>query len=328
MNVLVTGGAGYIGSVVTEELVTEGHQVVVYDSLARGHRKAIVEDAEFVCADMADHDALRLTFSTYEIEAVVHLAADSLVSESSENPPKYYRNNVMNGIVLLDAMRSAGVNQLVFSSTAAVYGEPEQQPITETTRRSPTNPYGRSKLIFEEAMRCYEQTSGLQFATLRYFNAAGASERFGEDHRPETHLIPIALQVAAGTREFVEVFGDDYPTADGSCVRDYIHVVDLARAHVLALNKLTERGSDRVYNLGCGGAGYSVKQVLETARQVTGKEIPARVGPRRPGDPAVLIASSDKIKRELGWSPQYQDLSFIIESAWRWMQKHPQGYDA
>ena len=327
MKVLVTGGAGYIGSVVSEQLVNESHEVVVYDSLSKGHQEAVVKGADFVCADLADYDALSLTFSTYQIEAVIHLAADSLVSESCENPAKYYRNNVMNGIVLLDAMRSAGVKQMVFSSTAAVYGEPEQQPITETTRRSPTNPYGRSKLIFEEAMRCYQQTSGLQFATLRYFNAAGASERFGEVHAPETHLIPIALQVAAGQREFVEVFGDDYPTPDATCVRDYVHVIDLARAHVLALRELGKT-SDQVYNLGCGGTGYSVKQVLETAQLVTGKEIPARIGPRRAGDPAVLIASSDKIKRELGWNPQYQDLNVIIESAWRWTQSHPHGYSS
>ncbi len=325
MNVLVTGGAGYIGSVVTEELVKAGHDVVVFDDLSKGHREAVVEGAEFVHADIADYDALGLTFSTYQIEAVIHLAADSLVGESSENPAKYYRNNVMNGIVLLDAMRSAGVKQMVFSSTAAVYGETEQQPITETTRRSPTNPYGRSKLIFEEAMRCYEQTSGLHFATLRYFNAAGASERFGEAHSPETHLIPIALQVAAGEREFVEVFGDDYPTPDGTCVRDYIHVMDLARAHVLALDGLNDAGG-RIYNLGCGGTGYSVSQVLETARQVTGKEIPARIGPRRVGDPATLVASSEKIKRELSWQPEFEDLRVIIESAWRWMQAHPEGY--
>ena len=331
MRVLVTGGAGYIGSVVTEELVKDGHDVVVYDSLYKGHREAVVEDAEFVQGDLADAGTLGETFSTHRIEAVIHMTADSLVGESCENPAKYYRNNVANGLVLLDAMREANVGRLVFSSTAATYGEPEKQPIEETAPNNPTNPYGQSKLAFEHAMRWYQEAYGLRFASLRYFNAAGASERCGEDHAHETHLIPIALQVAAGSRESVEVYGDDYPTPDGTCVRDYIHVMDLARAHVLALKVLDdgstrERTGGMVYNLGCGGDGYSVNQVLETARQVTGKEIPARVGPRRAGDPAVLIASSEKIKRELGWKPEFQDLRMIIDSAWRWMQTHPHGY--
>lgn len=324
MRVLVTGGAGYIGSVVTEELLNDGHVAVVYDSLYKGHRAAIVAGAAFVKADLSDADTLRQTLTEYKVEAVIHMAADSLVGESTLRPEKYYRNNVVNGLILLDAMRDAGVNRLVFSSTAATYGEPAVQPIDETAPNKPTNPYGESKLAFEHAMHWYAQAHGLRYTALRYFNAAGASEHCGEDHETETHLIPIALQVAAGKREFVEVFGADYPTADGTCVRDYIHVIDLARAHLLAL----EAGEDgeRIYNLGCGGSGYSVNQVLETARAVTGKEITARVGPRRAGDPAVLIASSDKIKRELGWKPQYQDLRVIIESAWRWMQSHPDGY--
>lgn len=324
MKVLVTGGAGYIGSVVTEELVKDAHEVVVYDSLEEGHRQAVVEGAKFVQADLADAEMLRETLSTHQIEAIIHLAAHSLVGESCENPAKYYRNNLVNGLVLLDAMRESGIRQLVFSSTAATYGEPERQPIEETAANNPTNPYGESKLAFEHAMRWYQEAYGLRFTSLRYFNAAGASEVCGEHHEPETHLIPIALQVAGGKREFVEVYGDDYPTADGTCVRDYIHVIDLARAHILALNAFD--GGGKSYNLGCGGDGYSVKQVLETARQVTGKEIPLRVGPRRAGDPAVLIASSEKIKRELGWNPEFQDLRVIIDSAWRWMQAHPHGY--
>ena len=325
MKVLVTGGAGYIGSVVTEELVKDGHEVVVYDSLYKGHREAVVAGAAFVQADLADAAALREALSANRIEAVVHMAADSLVGESCEDPAKYYRNNVINGLKLLDAMRETNVSRIVFSSTAATYGQPEKQPIEETASNQPTNPYGQSKLAFEQAMHWYTDAYDLRFASLRYFNAAGASENCGEDHEHETHIIPIALQAAAGTREFVEVYGDDYPTPDGTCVRDYIHVIDLARAHILALKSLEGDGGS-VYNLGCGGAGYSVNQVLETAREVTGKSIPARVAPRRAGDPAVLIASSEKIKRELGWQPEFQDLRVIIESAWRWLQAHPNGY--
>ena len=327
MKVLVTGGAGYIGSVVTEELVTAGHEPVVYDSLYKGHAAAVVAGAEFVHADLADGAALRQTLTERRVEAVIHMAADSLVGESCEQPDKYYRNNVGNGLALLDAMRDSGVNRLVFSSTAATYGEPAQQPILESAPNNPTNPYGETKLAFEHALRWYGSAYGLRSTSLRYFNAAGASEACGEDHRTETHLVPIALQAAAGLRDYVEVYGDDYPTPDGTCVRDYIHVIDLARAHLLALGSLAEPDAgSRVYNLGCGGSGYSVNQVLEMAREVTGKPIPVRVGPRRAGDPAVLIASSDKIKRELGWVPAFQDLRVIIESAWRWMLAHPQGY--
>jgi len=325
MRVLVTGGAGYIGSVVTEELLKDGHEPVVYDSLDKGHAGAIVAGASFVQADLADVATLRQTLADYLIDAVVHLAADSLVGESCEQPEKYYRNNVVNGLTLLEAMRDTGVTRLVFSSSAAVYGQPDSQPIEETAVTNPTNPYGESKLAFEHALRWYSQAHGLRYTTLRYFNAAGASERCGEAHAQETHLVPIALQAAAGTREHVEVYGDDYPTVDGTCVRDYVHVIDLARAHLLALQGQDE--GSRVYNLGCGGSGYSVNQVLETARAVTGKDIRALVSPRRAGDPAVLIASSEKIKRELGWEPEYQDLRVIIESSWRWMQSHPNGYE-
>jgi UDP-glucose 4-epimerase len=254
------------------------------------------------------------------------MAASSLVGESVQEPAKYYHNNVVAGLVLLDAMRDCGVSKIVFSSTAATYGEPESQPIYETTPTNPTNTYGETKLTFEHAMHWYERAYGLRYASLRYFNAAGATEKCGEDHDPETHIIPITLQAATGKRSHVEIYGDDYPTSDGTCIRDYIHVIDLARAHILALDVLSERSG--IYNLGCGGDGYSVREVIDTARRVTGKDIPVRMGPRRPGDPAVLIASSDKIKKELGWQPQFQDLGMIIESAWRWMQTHPNGYQS
>jgi UDP-glucose 4-epimerase len=324
MRVLVTGGAGYIGSVVTEQLINDGHSVVVYDNLVKGHRGAIVAGAEFVQGDLLEADKLSRTLKDNRIEAVIHMAASSLVGESCEAPAKYYHNNVVAGLVLLNAMHECGVKKIVFSSTAATYGEPEAQPIFETAPTNPTNPYGESKLAFERAMHWYEQAYALRYASLRYFNAAGASEKCGEDHDPESHIIPITLQAATGKRTHVEIYGDDYPTPDGTCVRDYIHVIDLARAHILALGLLAERSG--IYNLGCGGDGYSVRDVIETARRVTGKDIPVRMGARRPGDPAVLIASSDKIKSDLGWQPQYQDLGLIIESAWRWMLAHPDGY--
>jgi UDP-glucose 4-epimerase len=325
MRVLVTGGAGYIGSVVTEELVKDGHETIVYDSLYKGHRGAVVAGAQFVEADLMDGETLRRTFKEQRTEAVIHMAADSLVGESVQNPAKYYRNNVGAGLALLDAMRDCGVARLVFSSTAATYGEPAKQPIEESDPTNPTNPYGETKLTFEHALKWYEQAHALRYASLRYFNAAGATAHCGEWHDPETHLIPILLQAANGTRAQVEIYGDDYPTRDGTCVRDYIHVVDLARAHILALDILHERSA--IYNLGCGGDGYTVKEVIDVAREVTGREIPVRVGARRAGDPALLVASSAKIKRELGWSPQFQDLRLIIESAWRWLQAHPQGYE-
>jgi UDP-glucose 4-epimerase len=326
VKILVTGGAGYIGSVVAEELLKDGYEVVVYDNLAKGHREAVSPNAVLVQAELMDGTTLRETLSKHTIKAVVHMAADSLVGESYQNPAKYYRNNMVAGLELLDAMRDMGVKSLVFSSTAAVYGEPEKQPIEEDAPVNPTNPYGASKLAFEQAMRWYDEAYGLRYASLRYFNAAGASVRCGEWHDPETHLIPIALQVAAGGRAAVEIYGEDYPTRDGTCVRDYIHVIDLARAHVLAL-KVLDQGS-RIYNLGCGGNGYTVREVIDVTREVTGKEVPVRIGPRRAGDPAVLIASSEKLKRELGWTPEFQDLRVIIESAWRWLLVHPKGYTA
>ncbi|MEW6130869.1 MAG: UDP-glucose 4-epimerase GalE [Acidobacteriota bacterium] len=324
MRILVTGGAGYIGSVVTEELVKDGHDVVVYDSLYKGHRQAVVEGATFVHADLAERQTLCETLRANDVEAVIHMAADSLVGESVQNPAKYFRNNVTVGLALLDAMVECCVKKIVFSSTAATYGEPQKQPIEETDPTAPTNPYGESKLAFEKALHWYEKAYGIRYASLRYFNAAGATEHCGEHHDPETHLIPIILQAAQGTRAQVEIYGDDYPTRDGTCVRDYIHVVDLARAHILALNILGEHSA--IYNLGCGGDGYSVKEVIEVARRVTDKDFLVHVDHRRAGDPAVLIASPDKIKRELGWKPAFQDLRLIIESAWKWKQNHPAGY--
>jgi UDP-glucose 4-epimerase len=320
----VTGGAGYIGSVVVEELLRDGHVVVVYDSLYKGHRGAVAPGAAFVQGDLLDERRLRGALREHGVEAVVHMAADSLVRESVANPAKYYRNNVVAGLALLDAMRDCGVARLVFSSTAAVYGEPAKQPIEETDPTAPTNTYGDTKLAFERALGWYEGAYGLRYASLRYFNAAGATARNGEVHSPETHLIPLVLQAAAGRLPEVTVFGDDYPTRDGTCVRDYIHVVDLARAHVLALGILDERSA--IYNLGCGGEGYTVREVIDTARAVAGRDIPVRMGPRRAGDPAVLIASSDRIRAELGWRPAQQDLREIVASAWKWMQGHPEGY--
>ncbi|HEX8492843.1 MAG TPA: UDP-glucose 4-epimerase GalE [Pyrinomonadaceae bacterium] len=325
MRVMVTGGGGYIGSVVAEELVKDDHEVIVYDSLYKGHRAAIAPEAKFVEADLMDGERLRQTLEENRIEAVIHMAADSLVGESVGNPAKYYRNNMLAGLALLDAMREAEVRRIVFSSTAAVYGEPEKQPVEETDPTVPTNPYGETKLAFEHALRWYDEAYNLRYASLRYFNAAGATERCGESHDPETHLIPIILQVAAGKRAAVEIYGDDYPTRDGTCVRDYIHVVDLARAHIAALDVLND--GSRIYNLGCGGEGYTVREVIETARAVTGRDINVRTGARRPGDPALLVASSDRIRRELGWKPTMQDLRSIIESAWNWMQAHPNGYE-
>jgi UDP-glucose 4-epimerase len=318
MNILVTGGAGYIGSVVVEELIGDGHEVTVYDNLSKGHRESVMPGADFVQGELLDSETLTATFLQRQIEAVIHMAADSLVGESVEQPGKYYQNNVVAGLAMLEAMRKTGVKRLVFSSTAAVYGEPVKQPIEESDPTGPTNTYGDTKLVFERALHWYGRAYDFRSAALRYFNAAGATARCGEWHDPETHLIPIVLQVAAGTRSHVEIYGDDYPTPDGTCVRDYIHVIDLARAHILALNILTERSA--TYNLGCGGDGYSVKEVIDIARAVTGKDIPVKVGPRRPGDPAVLVASSERIRNELGWLPQFQDLRLIIESAWSLIQ--------
>jgi len=326
MNILVTGGAGYIGSVVVEECLRGGHNPVVYDNLVKGHRESVAAEAEFIEGDLLDGDLLKKVFRESEIEAVIHLAAYSLVGESVENPAKYYHNNVTAGLSLLDAMRECDIVKLVFSSTAAVYGEPEKQPVEESDRLAPTNPYGATKLAFENALRWYENAYGLHYASLRYFNAAGASEKCGELHEPETHLIPLVLQTAIGNRAHVEIYGEDYPTRDGTCIRDYIHVIDLARAHILALDILDKKSA--IYNLGCGGAGYTVREVIDAAREVTGLEIPFRVAARRAGDPAVLIAGSDKIKTELGWNPEFQDLRVIVDSAWQWLRNYLQNKQA
>lgn len=324
MTVMVTGGAGYIGSVVVEALLSRGQQVVVYDNLAKGHRDAVAPAATFVAGDIADAARLRETFGEYHVRAVVHMAAESLVGESVSDPAKYYRTNVQGGLTLLDAMRDSGVTQLVFSSTAAVYGEPQKQPIEETDTLAPTNPYGATKLAFEGALRWFAGAYGLRYASLRYFNAAGASRRCGEQHDPETHLIPLVLQAAAGLRPAITVFGNDYPTPDGTCVRDYIHVEDLAEAHVLALEAIAAgQIHSEVYNLGCGDRGYSVLDVIGAAERVTRRPVTMDMGARRPGDPAVLIASSEKIAQSLGWHPKQNDLETIVGSAWRWMQQQP-----
>jgi UDP-glucose 4-epimerase len=324
MNILVTGGAGYIGSIVAEELVKQGYTVVVYDSLYKGHRNAVVKGARFVQADLIDSKVLSRTLRENKIDGVIHMAADSLVGESVLNPGRYYSNNLTAGLMLLEEMRKCEVSRIVFSSTAAVYGEPGRQPIQENDPINPTNPYGETKQAFERALHWYNRAYGIRYASLRYFNAAGATDARGEDHEPETHLIPLVLQAAAGLRPYVEIYGDNYPTPDGTCIRDYIHVADLARAHILAFRAL-ERSA--VYNLGCGGAGYSVREVIDVAREITGRETVVRMGQRRAGDPAVLIASSEKITRELGWSPRQQSLHSIIDSAWRWMRSHPNGYE-
>lgn len=321
MKVLVTGGAGYIGSVVVEELSRDGHDVTVYDNLSKGHRASVTPGAEFIQADLFDSERLKTALRQRQIDAVIHMAAASLVGESVSHPAAYYQSNVVAGLSLLEAMREVGVGRLVFSSTAAVYGEPVRQPIQETDPTEPTNPYGETKLAFEQALKWYSQAYGLRYASLRYFNAAGATSRCGEWHSPETHLIPIVLQVAAGLRPSLEVYGEDYPTRDGTCVRDYIHVVDLARAHILAL----QISQSVIFNLGCG-EGFTVKEVINSAERVTGRSIAIKVTERREGDPAVLIASSEKIQRELGWAPQYNELEMIIASSWEWLKAHPSGY--
>lgn len=325
MKIMVVGGAGYIGSVTVERLLAAGHEVVVFDSLLKGHREAVPEGVPFVHGDMGNAADLEGVFTKHKIDAVMHFAALSLVGESVTQPAKYFHNNVSNGLVLLDTMLAHGIKKFVFSSTAAVYGEPAKQPIEEDDPHNPTNPYGESKLAFEKALKWYEKAYGLRFATLRYFNACGATEGCGEDHDPETHLIPLILQVAQGKRPHIGIFGEDYPTPDGTCVRDYVHVVDLADAHVKALSILDERSG--TFNLG-NGTGFSVKQVIEAARRVTGHAIPAQVQPRRAGDPAVLVASSARIRAELGWNPQYAEIDTIIADAWKWHQRHPEGYPA
>ena len=322
MKILVVGGGGYIGSVCAELLLDQGHGVTIFDNLSEGHRRALDPRAEFVEGDLVDRQSIEKTLAKQQPDAVMHFAANALVGESMQNPSKYFRNNVANGLNLVDAMISAGVAKIIFSSTCAIFGPPERVPIDETMPPRPINPYGESKLAFEKILRWYGEIHGLKFVSLRYFNAAGASAKFGEDHRVETHLIPNVLKVALGQKPNVEIFGTDYETPDGTCIRDYIHIVDLARAHILALNATR---SD-FYNLGTGG-GASVRDVIDSCRKITGRNIGIVEKPRRPGDPPRLIASSEKIKRELGWQPQFQSLDAIIESAWKWHQKFPRGYE-
>ena len=324
MRVLVTGGAGYIGSVVAEELLQAGHQVVIFDNLSRGHRQAVPKNAELVVGDLADRAALDHLLRSHELDAVMHFAALIEAGESMKAPETFFRNNTANALNLLEAMLAAGVKRFVFSSTAALYGNPDRTPIEEDDPLRPTNAYGESKLLVERMLAWFHQIHGL-----RYFNAAGAFRPDqGEAHQPETHLIPRILEVALGRAPHINIFGTDYPTPDGTCVRDYIHVSDLARAHLLALNALVKAPENSrllIYNLG-NGQGFSVRQVVEVARKVTGHPVPAIESPRRPGDPAVLIASSDKIRRELGWLPRFPDLETIVESAWQWHRTHPDGY--
>ena len=322
MKILVVGGAGYIGSVCAELLLDQGHGVTIFDNLSEGHRRALDPRAEFVEGDLVDRQLIEKTLAKQQPDAVMHFAANALVGESMQNPSKYFRNNIANGLNLLDAMISAGVEKIIFSSTCAIFGPPERVPIDETMTPRPINPYGESKLAFEKILRWYGEIHGLKFVSLRYFNAAGASAKFGEDHRVETHLIPNVLKVALGQKPTVEIFGTDYETPDGTCIRDYIHIVDLSRAHILALN--ATKGD--FYNLGTGG-GASVRDVIDSCRKITGHNIDIVEKPRRPGDPPRLIASSEKIKRELGWQPQFQSLDAIIESAWKWHQKFPRGYE-
>ena len=325
MRVLVTGGAGHIGSVVAEELLQAGHQVVVFDNLSHGHREAVPKNAELVGGDTADRACLDQLFRSRAIDAVMHFAALIEAGESMKAPEEFFRNNTSNALTLLEAMLAARVKRFVFSSTAALYGNPKRIPIEEDDPVLPTNAYGESKLLVERMLAWFHQIHGLRYASLRYFNAAGAYRPDqGEAHQPETHLIPRILQVALGRAEHANIFGTDYPTHDGTCVRDYIHVGDLARAHLLALQAL-ENSSPLIYNLG-SGQGFSVREVVEVARSVTGHPLPVIESPRRVGDPAVLIASSEKIRRDLGWQPRFPDLKSIVESAWQWHRTHPDGY--
>ncbi len=324
MRILVTGGAGYIGSIITEELLKRNHTVVVMDNLQQGHRQAVAQDAVFIEHDIRESACLLETLKKHRVEAVIHMAAETVIEYSMTDPKRYFGNNLVNSVGLLDAMVEAQVKKMVFSSTAAVYGEPIEVPIKETHSLNPINSYGESKLMFERILGWYRRAYGLNYVALRYFNAAGASASYGEDHRPETHLIPNVFKVALGLAKAVPLFGVDYGTRDGSCVRDYIHVIDLAQAHVLALENI-ERVGARSYNMG-NGTGFSVKEIIKAAEQITGKRIKIDQKPRRPGDPATLVADSSLIRKELGWTPALADLNKIIGSAWDWHRKHPAGY--
>ncbi len=321
MKILVVGGAGYIGSICTELLLDEGHEAIVFDNLGEGHRSAVDSRARFIQGDLAEREKIQATLSSTRPDAVMHFAASALVGESMRDPSKYFRNNISNGLNLLDAMVAAGVQRIVFSSTCAIFGMPERLPIDETAPVRPINPYGESKLAFEKILRWYDQIHGLKFVSLRYFNAAGATGNFGEDHRLETHLVPNVLKVALGQKPHVEIYGTDYETLDGTCIRDYIHILDLARAHILAL----DAAKSELYNLGTGG-GSSVRDVIAACRKITGRKVDTVERPRRAGDPPRLIASSEKIEKELGWRPEFQSLDTIIESAWKWHQRFPNGY--
>lgn len=328
MNILVTGGAGYIGSHVVEKLQKSGFTPIVYDNFSTGHAAAVPEDVQLVEGDIHDVRFAKHIMEQFEIDAVIHFAASSLVGESMVDPAKYYFNNVEGSLHLLEAMRGAGVDRIVFSSTAAVYGEPEQVPITEDSKLQPTNVYGRSKLMIEKMLADYDMAYDFRYVALRYFNAAGASPTrdIGEDHNPESHLIPLILKTAQGVRKQVAIFGTDYPTEDGTCIRDYIHVCDLARAHVLALQHLLKGGSSRVYNLGSEN-GFSVRQMIDCAKKVTAVDFTVVEEARRAGDPAVLIASSEKIRSELGWIPEHSSVEEVIGTAWKWHKGHPRGYE-
>ena len=321
MNILVTGGAGYIGSICVEQLLDAGHTVTIFDNLTEGHRRAIDLRAPLIEGDLQQRCDIEDALEKVRPEAVMHFAANALVGESMENPSKYFRNNVYGGLNLLDAMMAVGCKRFVFSSTCATFGPPDRVPIDETLPQRPINPYGESKLMFEKILHWYDGIHGLKFVALRYFNAAGASERFGEDHRIETHLIPNILKVALGQKDHVEIYGTDYETPDGTCIRDYIHILDLAHAHMLALGVK----ESAFYNLGTGG-GTSVREVIAACERVTGKPVKVVEKPRRAGDPARLIAGSDKIKRELGWTPKFQSIDRIVESAWSWHVRNPGGY--
>ncbi|MCD9025991.1 UDP-glucose 4-epimerase GalE [Cohnella silvisoli] len=327
MVVLVTGGAGYIGSHAVAALLEKGEQVVIIDNLYQGHKDAVL-GGKLYEGDLRDADFVAKVFQENDIDGVIHFAANSLVGESMKDPGKYYHNNVYGTLCLLEQMQKAGVPRIVFSSTAATYGEPERVPIDEYDRTLPTNAYGETKLAMEKMIRWFDVAHGIKFVSLRYFNAAGAHEsgRIGEDHSPESHLVPLVLQVALGQREYISVFGEDYPTDDGTCIRDYVHVSDLADAHILALERLRKGEDSAIYNLGSGN-GYSVKQVIDVSRQVTGHPIPAKIEPRRAGDPAVLIASSDRARKELGWAPRREKLEDIVTSSWNWHRQHPNGYE-
>lgn len=327
MTILVLGGAGYIGSHAVDQLIAQGYDVAVVDNLLTGHRAAIHPNARFYEGDIRDKVFLQSVFAKETVDGVLHFAASSLVGESVEKPLKYFDNNVYGTLVTLEVMQEFGVKRIIFSSTAATYGEPEQLPIMETTKTQPKNPYGESKLMMEKMMRWCDEAYGIRYVALRYFNVAGAKldHSIGEDHMPETHLVPIILQTALGQRHAITIFGENYPTKDGTCIRDYVHVLDLIQAHIQAYDYLCQGGKSDVFNLG-SNEGFSVKEMIAAARQVTGKEIPVLIGDQRAGDPAVLVASPEKAKRILGWQPQYTNLETILSSAWAWHQSHPEGY--